>query len=45
MSDLVKFRPGLENIEAAKSATWAHPALVPGGILIKDFASLTFYPL
>jgi outer membrane protein assembly factor BamB len=35
----------IKKLEAAKSATWAHPALVPGGILIKDFSSLTFYPL
>ncbi len=35
----------IKKLEAAKSATWAHPALVPGGILIKDFSTLTFYPL
>ena len=35
----------LKKYEVAKSATWAHPALIPGGILIKDFNSLAFFPL
>jgi outer membrane protein assembly factor BamB len=29
----------------AQSATWAYPAIVPGGVLIKDFKTLAFFPL
>lgn len=35
----------LRDYEVASSATWAHPAIVPGGILIKDSKHLIFYPL
>lgn len=35
----------LHEYEAAPSATWAHPAPVPGGIVIKDVQTLYFYPL
>jgi outer membrane protein assembly factor BamB len=35
----------LHEYKAADSATWAHPGIVPGGILIKDFRSLSFFPL
>jgi outer membrane protein assembly factor BamB len=35
----------VKKYEASTSPTWAHPAIVPGGILIKDLKSLMFYPL
>jgi outer membrane protein assembly factor BamB len=35
----------LATYDVAESATWAHPALVPGGLLVKDVDTLTLFKL
>ena len=33
----------VKRYKVAESQTWAHPALVPGGVLIRDAAALTLW--
>lgn len=46
---VIKWQPQAYEVvreyDAAPNATWAHPAPVPGGLLIKDIHTLYFYPL
>lgn len=46
---VLKWQPrsyeALREYDAAPNATWAHPAPVPGGLLVKDVHTLYFYPL
>jgi outer membrane protein assembly factor BamB len=41
-ADAAAFKPARQ-FEVAQSETWAHPLLLPGGVVVKDKTSLTYW--
>jgi hypothetical protein len=35
----------IKRYKVAESQTWAHPVLVPGGVLVRDAAAVTMWSL